>query len=136
MISRKLALLLVIVALTSCSVKEDYVEQNRTGGLYKRDYYDKVEYICLRKDSTYEYFTEDSLLTRGNWDYSWENGKSIIGLDNFDYSMASKKRTKYSIFSMTVKYSHAKKAVLLRTNPDDHFMDFVRIDSTSCIVKK
>lgn len=129
---RNSTILLLIVTM-SCSIKEDYIEENRSVGLYIREFYDTVEYICLKEDSTYEYFTEDSILASGIWHYARHDGKSNIELNDFDYSMALKKKTKYSSYSIPIKYSHAKSAVLLRMNADDHFMDFVRVDSSSCV---
>ncbi len=134
MILRNLAILLIII-ITSCSVKEDYVDGDRIQGLYRRDYYDKIEYICIKNDLTYEYFTEDSIVNKGTWDYTWSNGVSMIGLNDFNYNMVLKKNSNYSSYTMPIKYSHMKNAVLLRMNPDDYFMDFVRIDSTSCNIK-
>jgi hypothetical protein len=126
-----LAIFLMIIIL-GCSVQEDYLIDRTVTGLYKRDFFDQVEYICLKKDSTYNYFVEDSLMVHGEWDYTSRNQKSMIGLNGFDYSLKLGKYTEYTGYSMPIKYSHAKDAVLLRMDADDHFKDFIRVDSISC----
>lgn len=135
----KSCVLLILAFSISCSsVKEEYVNVNRTLGLYKRDYYNQQEFLCLNSDYTYEYFLMNrsvrEILIKGKWDFTLVKGKSMIGLNEFNYSMPLRKYLKDNGgLTVPVKYSYAKKSILLRMDADDHFRDFVRIDSLSCV---
>lgn len=129
---KTIQIIVVLLVIIGCSAKENYVAEERVFGLYERQYYNVKEFICLSNDFSYEYYTSDSTLNTGSWEYRKLNNKSMIGLNDLSYSMALEKHTTYSRVSVPVKYSKAKKAVLLRMNPDDHFQDFVRVDSIFC----
>jgi len=132
-------LLILAFFILGCSMKEEYVTEDRVLGLYKRDCYDQEEFLCVKADHTYEYFTKGGsvpeILSKGKWDFTLMNGKSIFGLDSFNYSMPLKKYLKSGGHSMPVKYSHNRKAILLRMDADEYSRDFIRIDSASCEVK-
>lgn len=133
-------LLMLTFLISGCTMKEEYVTEDRVLGLYKRDCYEEEEFLCVKADHTYEYFIKSGsgskVLSKGKWDFTLMNGKSIFGLDSFNYSMPLKKYLKSSGgHSMPVKYSHKRKAVLLRMDADEYSKDFVKIDSTSCEAK-
>ena len=124
---------LFIFLLVGCSVKENYVNEDRAFGLYKRDWRGQVEYICLKKDYTYEYVSKEKgdVITE-SWEFEENSGRSAVTL--YGFSSYSKVLNKYSesiTQGVLVKYSHAKDAILLRFDADDHFRDFIRIDSIS-----
>jgi hypothetical protein len=138
--SRILTLFGISALICSCTMKEEYVSEGRVIGLYMRESYSEKEFLCLKDDHTYHYFLKkndsEETLKNGKWSFDNVSGKSYVGLNNFNYSIALKKYLKdTSGIGVPVKYSYAKKAVLLRMDADLHSQDFVRIDSTSCEAK-
>jgi hypothetical protein len=135
----KKLILITLVMEISCSIKETSVSESMIYGLYKRDYYDTVEYLCLKKNNSYTYFiienNQTKTLTTNKWNFELQNDDSRIFLKEFDYSMVLKKYKKNAGgISTVILYSHPKKSVIIRMS-EDHFKDFIRIDSISCELK-
>jgi hypothetical protein len=129
--------LLIFLCLFGCDLKEHSVSKDQAFGRYKRNYGRTNEYLCLKKDMSYSYWVEEDddnvVKTISEWEFDEDNGESRIFLRKFDYMVELEK---YSItptsFSAPILFSEAKNAIVIRMDPDDHFRDFTRIDSTSC----
>jgi hypothetical protein len=121
----------IISLLFACSLQEDSITQDQATGLYRRDRYDIEEFILLKKDFTYEYFTtkpSKMILTESNWDFRYVGEVSYVGISDFDYLISLKKHSKkYKGVAAPILYSHAKKAIVIRMSVDDHFLDFVKV---------
>jgi hypothetical protein len=90
--------------------------------------------ICIDENKNYTYYIKEDgqlkSLTSNVWDFDLKNGESRIGLNKFDYWIGSKKYIKVPYYiSALVLYSHAKRSIIIRMDADDHFQDFVKVDS-------
>ena len=123
--------------MIACSVNEENVAESESFGLYKRDRYSVVEYICLEKNKSYSYFTKEKnelkLRTTNKWNFALQDRESRILLSKFDYFISSRKYAKTPFgMSTSILFSYAKKTVVIRMDSDDHFQDFIKVDSV-CI---
>ena len=86
---------------------------------------------------SYSYWVEEDdenvLKTMSEWEFDEDNGESRIFLRKFDFMIELERYSKTpTSVSATILFSEAKNTTVIRMDPDDHFRDFTRTDSTSC----